>query len=107
MFTHGFTITVERPGALDRFGDRSASTTHTIAGCAAYPVTGSENMTQRDTVIDVWSLLVPFGSDIQATDIITFPGGERFEVDGSPSNYQSPLTGWTPGMEVRIRSVTG
>lgn len=107
-FDFTVTVTVERPGPLDKFGDRSAPSTHTIPGCSFYPSGGGEEMTARDTVIDLWTLLTPSGADIQAKDVVVLPGGLRYEVDGNPGSFDNgPWSPWKPGIKAHLRAVKG
>ena len=106
-FSHGATVTVERPGGLTRHGDRLPSTSHKVSGCAVYPNSTAEELSQRDTVVDNWTLLAPFDADITATDIVILPNGNRYEVDGAPGGFSSPYTGWRPGQRIVLRAVSG
>lgn len=107
-FTFSVTVTIERPSGMDRFGNRLAPTSHDVTRCAFFPGVSTENATaQRDTVISMGTLMAPEGADIQALDIVVMPGGKRWEVDGDPSTYESPFTGWRPGIPVKLRAVQG
>jgi hypothetical protein len=38
---------------------------------------------------------------------VTVPDGTMWSVWGYPVRYDSPFTGWAPGMQVRLRRHTG
>lgn len=111
-FAHAITVTVKRPAAKNRWGDRvTAATEHVVTGCAVYP-RGSgnaarEQLDARDTITEGLVLLAPFGSDIRATDEIVLPDGTLYQVDGEPGSWTSPYTGWAPGMEIVLKNVEG
>lgn len=107
QYGNGATITVERPGGLTKHGDRLPSVSHVVSDCAVYPRSTGEDISQRDTVVDTWVLLAPYGADITAMDIVILPGGKRYEVDGAPGGFASPFTGWQPGQQIVLRAVSG
>ena len=109
MFPFGETVTVERPGAEDQYGDRDADagTEHTIEGCAFYPRSSDELHEGRSTVITGLVMLAPPGADIRASDTIRREDGSRWPVEGSPLHWTCPLSGWHPGVQVHLRQVTG
>lgn len=45
-------------------------------------------------------LTIPTGAD-------GWPVGDRYEVDGQPVDWADPWSDWTPGVEVRLRKVSG
>jgi hypothetical protein len=49
---------------------------------------------------------LPAGTVVGAIDAVQV-AGQTYEVDGSPNDWQHPLTGWRPGVEVRLKRVTG
>lgn len=111
-YPFGQTITVYRPGETSWNGDPLPGTSHTIPGCAIWPTSTTEVTQQRDTVTTGVTVLAPNGADIVATDRVFLPGEDpsgtaRWQVDGAPFAWRSPLTGWAPGTEVRLKEVTG
>jgi hypothetical protein len=111
-FTHTVTVTVKRPAVKDRWGDRTgADSEHLVPGCAVYP-RGSgnaarEQLAARETITEGLVLLAPFGADIKSTDEVVLPDGARYHVDGQPGVWQSPYTGWKPGVEIVLKNVEG
>jgi len=99
------TIAVVRQ-VLDRFGDEASNTTHTIDGCAVWPVTTTENIINVDIVNWTMVALVPTGSDVLATDRIAYQG-TIYDVVGQPTNWRSYLTGHKPGIELHLVASTG
>lgn len=105
-FDHGVTVTVHRT-AVDRYGDTSTTSSHTIDGCGIAHRSSAENTDRRDTVVTGLALLAPPGSDITATDVVELPDGTRWDVDGDPVAPASPFTGWAPGVRVALTRATG
>jgi len=109
-FQHGESVTVLRPGTLDRYGDPvpgNPSTTHTIEGCAFAPRSSTELHAQVNTVIVGLTMYAPSGADIKATDTIQRSDGTRWNVEGQPGVWSSPFTGWQPGIVAALERVTG
>lgn len=107
-FPFGITVTVERSGKPNKYGDKPPPVEHTISGVTVYPRTSSEATDNRDTVVIGLTMLAPHGSDVKATDVIRFPDGTKYQVDGEPGSWgPSPFTGWKPGMQVALERVTG
>lgn len=68
---------------------------------------GSVELIQgQATVITRPRVFLPAGTDVTAVDAVTVRG-RRYDVDGTPSDWRSPMTGWRPGIEVPLREVTG
>lgn len=106
-FPYGETVTVERPGAADRYADTQPGTEHTIEGCAFFARYSSELSDGRRTVITGKVVLAPSGSDIRAGDTIRRADGSRWPVEGTPSDEPSPHTGWRPGLRAELKQVAG
>lgn len=107
MFAHGITVTVERSGGTDRFGNALPGTSHSIAGCAVAPRSSEERTDGQATVISGRSLYLPAGSDITAHDVVVLngapqPGDERWQIEGEPAEWTNPFTGWSPGIVVAL-----
>ncbi len=106
MFAHGFTVTVERPGGTDRYGNPLPGATHTVDGCATAPAGSSEQTGAAATVEWDLDLLAPFDADIAAQDVVLLPGDpERYAVDGRPARFRSPFTSWEAGTLARLKGV--
>lgn len=90
----------------DSFGN-DVYTESTSAVWAVYaPGSSTEQVQGRDTVTTTATIYLDAGTDVAAIDAVIV-AGQRFEVDGAPTTWSSPLTGWTPGIEVRLRGVVG
>lgn len=117
MFTE--TVTVERPGGVDRYGDRLPTVSRTVDGCIFAPrgssggVTASREgassggLASPNTVITGLTAFMPESAAIDATDIVVRADGTRWEVQGEPGLWRSPFTGWTPGLQVALTRVEG
>jgi hypothetical protein len=78
-----------------------------ITGCGVAPRSSTEPVVQgRSEVLIGLTLFLPAGSDIRALDRVVVRGVVH-DVDGDPSVWRSPLTGWAPGLEVRAIRVEG
>lgn len=109
----GVTVTVYRT-TRDRYGDVTDTTSHTIAGCALAPSSGSsgqqastENTDRRDTVVSGMILYGPPNADIVATDVVELADGTRWQADGGVGPWNSPWTGWQAGIELALTRATG
>ena len=108
MFPFGITVTVQRPGGVDRFGDPTGDAVeHEIAGCAFAPEQSREQTDRRQTVSTPAMLYAPYGADLRTTDKVLVPGQGTFHVGGKPASWMSPFTGWAPGVVVPLEEVTG
>lgn len=105
-FPFGITVTVEQR-SQDRYGQRTTTTTATVAGCGFAPGASSEALDKRDQVAEEGNLYAPPGTVINPTDRVVLPDNTVWEVTGTASSWQSPWTGWTPGVVVPLKRVTG
>lgn len=103
-------ITVAPKGELDRYGDRLPDGVgRVIRGCFVGP-SGTREITAngREGVGVGLTLYLPAGARIGAHERVRIDGTDGvFEVDGEDFPWQSPLTGWEPGVTVRLKKVTG
>jgi hypothetical protein len=102
----GITVTVQHR-AQDRKGNWGVIGTDTISGCAWAPGTSTEDTQARDQVVETGVLYAPPNSATSAYDRIVFPDGTTYDINGTPSPYQSPFTGWAPGVAVPLKRITG
>lgn len=107
------TLTVDRPAGTDAYGNPLAGVTHTVDDCVVAP-RGSpfeDNADHRDQIIDSLSVYAPSGADIKAQDVAVDPLPPaytgRWQVQGDVAYWQSPFTGWQPGVEVILKRVEG
>lgn len=78
----------------------------TIPGCV-FASSGSVELVQgRDIVTSQPKVYMPHGTVVTPYDRVT-ARGVTYEVDGSPNDDVSPFTYWAPGVEVRLKGVTG
>lgn len=104
------TITVVRR-SRDRNGDPTASASHDISGCVVQPrdgngTGGNERTFTQSTVISGLSVWAPPGTDLLASDAVTYHG-HSYEVEGEPGVYRSFVTGTDLGVYVALQRVTG
>ena len=103
------TVTVVRHGGRDEHGDPLPGTEHTVDDCMIAPrrfvgVT-SESDDRGEGLIVGLTLFAPFGADITAADQIRIAEAAwagLYDVVGEPGQWESPFTGWQPGMEVAL-----
>lgn len=106
----GKTVTILRAGppTRDAHGNKvpGADVPTQVVGCAVWPRSSSENTNGRDQVIIGLSVVMPYGTDVTATDRIKV-GDVIYDIDGEPGVHDSPLTGSRMGVEVALTRVTG
>jgi hypothetical protein len=90
----------------DAYGNDAFTTTTTVVKGAFAPGGSTEQVQGQDVLITQPTVYLPAGTDVSAVDAIDIDG-DRFEVDGTPNHWMNPFTGWQPGVEVRLRRVTG
>ena len=112
MWSNGVTVKVLRippqPSGRkrDRFGDSAGfQAHHRITNVAVEwnnstePDAGERELVQSDV-----TLYCPAGTDILASDRVELPDGDEYFVVGKPQRWQSPFTGWKPGVVVQLRA---
>lgn len=79
-----------------------------VDGCAVYPKGASTEPFQdgRDPVAESITVLAPPGTSVLPHDRARVRG-ELYEVEGFPFAWQSPLTGWAPGVQFDLTRVEG
>lgn len=106
----GITVTlVTRTKAVDPDVDGNdvyTAVNSSIDGCAFDPGGSTEFVQGQDMVVSQPVLYTPSGTvvDPYAQFIVN---GATYEVDGSPNAYESPLSGWQPGVAIKLKRVTG
>ena len=109
-FPFGETVTLHRrvlsPKPDQDGNDVYIPTDIPIPGCAFDPGGSVESVQGQDMVTTKPTVYAPPGTVVLATDGVTVRG-LPYEVDGAPSDYISPFTGWNPGVVVRLKAVTG
>jgi hypothetical protein len=81
------TVTILRGAGRDAWGDRSGSGTGTdVAGCLVQPGASTESTDQGDLLVTSLTVFLPGGTDITATDRISWQGAV-YEVNGSPNAW--------------------
>ncbi len=86
------TVTVERSGGTDRYGNPFPGTSHTISGCAVTPRSSEERTDGQATVITGRSLYAPPGADLEPQDVVVLnpapsDDDDRWQVDGEPADW--------------------
>lgn len=107
--TRGETVTVltRSPAGRDAHGNEIWTwAERDVPGCIVWPSGSSEQTEARDTVTDRINVSFPYGTDVSAVSRMRVRG-ELYEVDGTPEQWSSPLTGWRAGVLVRGVKVTG
>jgi hypothetical protein len=111
-FPNGQTITVWKPGpgsTVDRYNNAvaGAETSTDVEGCAiAYDPGLEDHSRGRDAAVAAATVYAPAGTDVDAGDEVELDG-VRWQVSEPPAVWQSPFTGSTPGVAIRIRKVQG
>lgn len=110
-FAHGITVTLLRE-TRDRLGDVTLVEDFSVPGCGWSPaVADKTDSTEiggaRTQTITGRTLRLPPDTGITATHRVRFPDGSVWEVDGEVGPWRSPLTGWAPGDQAKLRRVRG
>jgi hypothetical protein len=104
----GFGVTVEvLEVSRDRFGDTTETLVGSIDGCGYAPGSSTENtdnQAQVDTLAELY--VPPTPVPVTAQHRVRF-NGNTWQVNGEPSWWRSPFTGWSPGGVLQLRRVTG
>lgn len=105
----GGDVTVHRRvlAGSDIYGNDRYTDVDADVDAIAFAPGGSTEVTQgRDTITVQPTLYLPADAVIDGLSAVTVDG-VRYDVDGRPNRWQSPFTGWAPGVEVRLKAVTG
>jgi len=110
----GDTVTVLRRPPRSKVGDAAFDEHHTIAGVgidwAATTESNSGNTVaddNREAVSTDVVLYCPWGVDVLSSDRVELPDGDVYRVMGKPLPGKSPLTGWKPGVLVKLQRIEG
>lgn len=112
IFTYGFTLTVNRYGEPDKYGNRPPPTTHTVDGCAAAPAGSTERTGDQVLTLEQDTIFAPFDADVEPTDELVVPTGQpidsgTYQVDGKVQRWSSPFTGQQFGTVIRLTRTSG
>lgn len=80
--------------------------TEAVEAIAFAPGASVEVTQGRDTITTQPTIYLPSGTALDGLSAITVQG-VRYEVDGTPRSWQAPWSTWAPGIEVRLREITG
>lgn len=79
----------------------------TIDDCAFNPGGSHESVEPgREPILSKPTVYAPYGADILAGDRLVVRG-VTFDVDGHPSQWRNPFTGWQAGVSVTLISKDG
>jgi hypothetical protein len=93
-------------GVPDALGNDTWMTVQTAASGVFNPGGSAELVQGQDLLTVQPTVYLPPATDISAVDaVIVF--GDTYEVDGRPNRWQSPFSAWSPGVEVKLKRVTG
>ena len=114
MFAHGETVTRLRgTPVVDPYSGESTGVDWSnpdeleIDGCAFNPGQSAEpTEVGRNAVITQPEVYTEVGADVLAGDRLIVRG-RTYEVDGDPSDWRSPFTGWEAGLTVTLKIVEG
>jgi hypothetical protein len=107
--TYGETVVLHSRTASgrDSLGNDTFTTVDTtITGCGFDPG-GSVELVQGQVLVTTTpTLYAPTGTVVNPIDQVTVRG-VLHDVDGGSNDWRSPLTGWSPGVAVKLKVVTG
>jgi len=111
MASRGETVTVitrTKTGVDGKGNDVYGETPTDVAGAVVWPTGSTETLQRQDQVSTGLTVLLPASSPVKPTAISAMlVRGDRYEVDGNPSDWRSPFTSRRPGYEVHLTRVTG
>jgi head-tail adaptor len=92
----------------DEYGNDVREATETpVDALAVWPRASDEQTQGRDTVIVGLTAVLPYGTEVHATDRLRFDG-KVWEIEGEPGVWgPSPFTGNVAGVEVALTRVEG
>lgn len=91
----------------DAYGDdQYTDATTDVPGCVFDPGTSTELVQGQDMLRTQPTLYAPAGTPVSDVDRVTV-NGATYDVDGSPNALTSPFSGWSPGVVIRLKAVTG
>ena len=109
VLVHGQTVTIVHRtlGTPDARGnDTWTETTEDVPYCSVHPGLSTEVTAGTEEVSSDVTVMFPDGTSIKATDAMII-NGDRYEVVGTPNQWQSPFTGIKSLVEVQGRLVSG
>jgi hypothetical protein len=103
-FAHGTMVTVRSTTTTD---DGLGNTTETVTEsqwgpCAVAPRYATESTDPRVPAVIVGLTVMGPTRALDSDDTLVI-GGVTYQVDGLPGVWESPFTGWAPGMEVPVK----
>lgn len=114
MFAHGETVVRlralrtlnEYSGQLDKLSWTEPDELP-IPGCGVDPGGSNEPLQDgRGAVVTTPTIYAPAGADVHADDRLTVRG-TTYAVDGTPAVWRNPVTGWAPGVVIKLKDVEG
>lgn len=105
-FARTVTLIRRTKGTPDSFGNDTWTEANVSVKAVVGIVNGGEQEQGRDTSTKTCPVYLPAGTAVAHIDAVLIDG-ERWEIQGTPTVYQHALTGWTPGVEINCRRVTG
>lgn len=107
-FAHGYEVTVERPGGFDDEGVALALSTHTIKNCAQGQLTSVETIDGEQVVVSNEKVFCDdIDADVQDTDVLIMPTGERWQVSGEVYRPRNPMSGYAGGCVIPVERAAG
>jgi hypothetical protein len=103
-FAHGTMVTVRSTTTTD---DGLGNTTETVTEsqwgpCAVAPRYATESTDPRVPAVIVGLIVMGPTRALDSDDTLVI-GDKVYQVDGEPGVWESPFTGWAPGMEVPVK----
>lgn len=105
-FAETVTIVNRTKSGTDSFGNDVWAETSTPWPGVFNPGTSAE-LVQGEDLLTVQPAVYLYGSPTVGPYDRVEVAGLSYEVDGNPNAWSSPFTGWSPGVQVNLRRVTG
>lgn len=108
-FPYGQTVTLIRrtvSGRDERGNDVYSESPSQVPQAVIAPAGSTEFIQFTDQVTTDITVFLPYGTEVSATDAVEI-GGQRYEIQGEPSEWRSPFSGSTSPIQLRLSRITG
>lgn len=108
-FPYGVTVTLIKRAVSgqDAYGnDVYSETPVPVYPCVVQPSGSTEFVQFTDQVSTDLAIFMPYETDVSPTDAVEY-NGIRYEIQGDVSRWQSPFSGHTSPIQMRVSKVSG
>lgn len=107
-FEYGYEVTVERPTGFNDDGVPTAPATHIIRNCVQGQLQSVETVDGTQVVVASEKVFCDdIDADVQDTDVLILPGGERWQVNGRVYRPRNPFSDFHGGCVIPVERASG